>query len=43
MGYVSDKGCRENQNTYFMLKTFFENRAVDEIVSKNMEGLRSHE
>jgi len=33
MKNVSDKSCRENQNTYFMFNFFFifENRAVYEI------------
>ena len=33
MRTVSDKSCRENQNTYFMFDNFFsENRAVCEIM-----------
>jgi hypothetical protein len=38
MRNVLDNGCRENQNTHFMFNTFFffENRAVYEIMSKNM-------
>jgi len=35
----SDKSCKENQNTHFMIKTpffFFENRAVYEIRWKNI-------
>jgi hypothetical protein len=32
MENILDKRCRENQNTYFI----FENRAVYEIISKNM-------
>ena len=34
---VAYKSCRENQNTHFMLKTFFfENRAVYEVMWKNV-------
>jgi hypothetical protein len=34
---ISDKSCRENQNTHFMFNNFFpENRAVYEIKWKNM-------
>jgi len=34
---VSDKSCTENQNTHFMFSSyFFENRAVYEIVYKNI-------
>jgi hypothetical protein len=37
MGNVSDKRCRENQNTHFMFNNFFtENPAVCEIMLKNM-------
>ena len=37
MRNVLDKICRENKNTHFMFNNFFfENRAVDEIMSKNM-------
>ena len=36
MRNVLDKSCRENQNTHFMFNNFFENRAVYEIMSKNM-------
>ena len=33
MKNVSDKRCRENQNTHFMFNNFFfENRAVYEII-----------
>ena len=36
MRNVSDEGCRENQNTHFMVSNFFFfNRAVDEIMWKN--------
>jgi hypothetical protein len=36
MRNVSDKICRENQNTYFVFcNFFFENRAVYEIMWKN--------
>jgi len=28
MKSVSDRSCRQNQNIYFMLKTFSENRAL---------------
>jgi len=37
MRNVSDKSCRENQNTHFVFNNFFsENRAVNEIMWKNM-------
>jgi len=37
MRNVSDKSCRENQNTYFMFHNFFfGNRAVYEIMWKNI-------
>ena len=37
MRNVSNKICKENQNTYFMFNTFFfENRAVYEIMWKNI-------
>ena len=38
MRNVLDEGCRENQNTYFMFSAFFffENRAVYQIMPKNM-------
>jgi hypothetical protein len=37
MRNVLGKSCRENQNTHFMRNNFFsENRAVDEIMSKNV-------
>ena len=32
---VSDKSCRENQNTHFVFSFFFENRTVYEIGWKN--------
>jgi hypothetical protein len=36
MRNVSDKSCRENQNTHFMLHNFFlENGGVYEIMLKN--------
>jgi hypothetical protein len=36
MRNVSDKSCRENQNTHFMFNSiYFENRAVNEIMWKN--------
>jgi hypothetical protein len=40
MRNVSDKNCRENQNTHFMFSSFFvENRAVYEIMWENiLEG-----
>jgi hypothetical protein len=34
--YVSDKCCRENQNTHFMFNNFFRNHVVYEIMWKNM-------
>jgi hypothetical protein len=38
VGNVSDKSCRENQNTHFVLSEFPppENRAVNEIMWKNI-------
>jgi hypothetical protein len=38
MRNVLDEACIENQNTHFMFNNFcfFENRAVYEIISKNM-------
>jgi hypothetical protein len=38
---ILDKSCRENENTHFMFNNFFffENRAVYEIMSKNMVEL----
>ena len=36
MRNVSDKGWRENQNTHFMLSTFFENRVGYEITWNNV-------
>ena len=44
MRNVSDKSCRENQNTHFMFSNFFlENLSVYEIMSKNMlEPERPH-
>jgi hypothetical protein len=38
MRNVSDKSCRENQNTHFVFRNFFffENRAVYEIMWKNI-------
>ena len=39
MRNVSDKSCRENQNTHFVFNTFFfffENHAVYEIMWKNI-------
>jgi hypothetical protein len=36
MSNVSDKSCRENQNTYFMFNNFSENRAVYVTVWKIM-------
>jgi len=37
MRHVSDKSCRDNQDTYFMFKfVFFGNRAVYEIMWKNV-------
>jgi len=32
MRNVSDKSCRENQNTHFMFKNFFLNGAIYEIM-----------
>jgi len=44
MRNVSEKRCRENQNTHFMFNNFFsENRAIYEIMWKNILELdRSH-
>jgi hypothetical protein len=36
MRNVSDKSCRENQNTHFVFGDFFESRTVYEIIWKNM-------
>jgi len=37
MRNVSDKSCTENQNTHFVFSNiFFENRAVYEIIWKNL-------
>ena len=38
MRNVSDRSCRENQNTHFVINNifFFENRAVYEIMWKNI-------
>jgi len=33
---VSDKSCREDQNTHFMIINFKENRAIYEIMRKNI-------
>ena len=38
MRNILDKSCRENQNTHFIFSNLFsENRAVYEIMSKNLE------
>ena len=41
MRNVSDKSCRGNQNTHFVLNSFFflENRAIYEIMWENILGL----
>jgi hypothetical protein len=36
---VSDKSCRENQTSHFMLSNFLENRATYEIMWKNIVKL----
>jgi hypothetical protein len=36
MTNISDKRCRENQNTFYIFLTLFENRAVYEIMWKNI-------
>jgi hypothetical protein len=36
MGNVSDKRCRENQNTHFVFNRFFLNRAVYDVMQKNI-------
>jgi hypothetical protein len=42
MRNISDKCCRENQNTHFVLNNFFpENRAVHEIMRKSIVELGS--
>jgi len=43
MRNVSDKRCRENQNTHFVFNIFFfENGAIYEIMWKNVEPDRPH-
>ena len=43
MSKVSDKSCKVNKTTHFILsKVFFENRAVYEIVWKNMAQQDKH-
>ena len=39
MRNVSDKRCRENQNTHFMFNKFFKNCVVYEILWKNIAEL----
>jgi len=39
MRYVSHKNSTENQNTYFTFNNFSENRAVYEMMWKNMTEL----
>jgi hypothetical protein len=36
MRSISDKSCRENQNTYYILKKFSKNHTIYEIIWKNM-------
>jgi hypothetical protein len=36
MRNVLDKACRENQTTHFLFNSFSENRAIYEIMSKNL-------
>jgi hypothetical protein len=36
MRNVLDKKCRESQNIHFMFNNFSKNRAVNEIMSKNV-------
>jgi hypothetical protein len=36
MSDVSDKSCRENKNTHFLLNNFFEKLAIYEIMWKNI-------
>jgi hypothetical protein len=36
MRNVSDKNYKENQNTHFMFNNFYENRAVYEVMLKNV-------
>jgi hypothetical protein len=39
MRNISDKSCRENQNTFYVQQLFFhENGVVDEIMWKNKVG-----
>jgi hypothetical protein len=37
MRNISEKRCRENQNTHLVFSNFIENRAVYEIMKKSME------
>ena len=39
MRYVSHKSSRENQNTHFTFNNFSENRAIYDIMWKNMAEL----
>jgi hypothetical protein len=39
MRNVSDKSCRENQNTFYVQGVFFDNLAVCEIMWKNSAEL----
>jgi hypothetical protein len=41
MKNVSDKICRQNQNTHFMFNMFPRNRAVYEIKSKKYGGAKN--
>ena len=36
MRNVSDKGCRENQNTHFVFNNVSENRAVYDTITRRM-------
>jgi hypothetical protein len=40
MKNVSDKSCKENQNTHFMPNVFF-NRVVDEIMWNNTVAIQA--
>jgi len=42
MRYITDKSCRENQNTNFIFNTVFFNRAVYEIRWKNIVERAGH-
>jgi len=44
MRSASDKSCRENPNTFYCSVTYYENRAIYEIIwKKNVESGRLHD